>query len=52
MAMLFSNSYHLLLHLIQPVLDAACKIPNRIVFFISLGLAKGVGMNAVWESNG
>ena len=50
--MLFSNSNHLLLHLIKPDLDPAYQIPNRIVFFVLLGIAKGVRMHAVWESNG
>ena len=50
--MLLSNSNHLLLYLIKPNLDPAYQIPNRIVFFILLGLAKGVRMNAVCESNG
>ena len=32
-----------MLYLIQPFLDPAYQIPNRIVFFILLGLAKGLG---------
>ena len=36
----------------QPFLHPACQIPNKNCVFVLLGLAKGVGMNSVWEDNG
>ena len=38
--------------IVQPFLHPAYQIPNRIVLFALLGIAKGVRMHAVWESNG
>ena len=38
--------------IVQLFLHPAYQIPNRIVLFVLLGIAKGVRMHAVCESDG